>query len=43
MAHCEVTHKQGWTKGATAIQGLLGLNYHPVDKANSFADCLENI
>jgi hypothetical protein len=39
MAHCEVPHKQGWTK---TIHGLLGLKYHPVDKANAIADCLEN-
>jgi hypothetical protein len=26
----------------TAIHGLLGLKYHPVDKANAIADCLEN-
>jgi hypothetical protein len=36
MAHCAVPHKQGWTKG------LLGLKYHPLDKANAIADCLEN-
>jgi hypothetical protein len=26
----------------TAIHGLLGLKYHPEDKANAIADCLEN-
>jgi hypothetical protein len=26
----------------TAIHGLLELKYHPVDKANEIADCLEN-
>jgi hypothetical protein len=26
----------------TAIHGLLGLQYLPVDKANAIADCLEN-
>jgi hypothetical protein len=26
----------------TAIQDLLGQKYHPVDKANAIADCLEN-
>jgi hypothetical protein len=29
-------------RAPTAIHGLLGLNYHPVDKANAIADCLEN-
>jgi hypothetical protein len=27
---------------SSAIHGLLGLHYHPVDKANAIADCLEN-
>jgi hypothetical protein len=26
----------------SAIHGLLGLKYHPEDKANATADCLEN-
>jgi hypothetical protein len=29
-------------RAPTAIHGLLGLNYHPEDKANAIADCLEN-
>jgi hypothetical protein len=29
-------------RAPTAINGLLGLKYHPVDKANAIADCLEN-
>jgi hypothetical protein len=29
-------------RAPTAIHGLLGLKYHPVDKANAIADCLEN-
>jgi hypothetical protein len=29
-------------RAPTAIHGTLGLNYHPVDKANAIADCLEN-
>jgi hypothetical protein len=27
---------------STAIHGLLGLKYHPEDKANAIADCLES-
>jgi hypothetical protein len=30
------------TRPPTAIHGLLGLNYHPVDKTNEIADFLEN-
>jgi hypothetical protein len=29
-------------RAPTAIHGLLGLEYHPVDNANATADCLEN-
>jgi hypothetical protein len=29
-------------RAPTAIHGRLGLKYHPVDKANVIADCLEN-
>jgi hypothetical protein len=29
-------------RAPTAIHGPLGLNYHPEDKANTIADCLEN-
>jgi hypothetical protein len=29
-------------RAPTAIHGLLGLQYHPVDKTNETADCLEN-
>jgi hypothetical protein len=29
-------------RAPTAIHGLLGLKYHPVDKANAIEDCLEN-
>jgi hypothetical protein len=36
-----LTNRDG-SRAATAIHGLLGLNYHPVDKANAIADCLEN-
>jgi hypothetical protein len=29
-------------RAPTAIHGLLGLKYHPLDKTNAIADCLEN-
>jgi hypothetical protein len=35
-----LTNRDG-PRTATAIHGLLSLNYHPVDKANAIADCLE--
>jgi hypothetical protein len=35
MPHCEVPHKQGWTKGTNCLK------YHAVDKAETTADCLE--
>jgi hypothetical protein len=36
-----LTNRHG-PRAPTAIHGLLGLKYHPVDKANAIADCLEN-
>jgi hypothetical protein len=36
-----LTNRDG-PRAPTAIHGLLGLNSHPVDKANAIADCLEN-
>jgi hypothetical protein len=36
-----LTNRDG-PRAATVIHGLLGLNYHLVDKANAIADCLEN-
>jgi hypothetical protein len=30
-------------RASTDIHGALGLKYHPVDKANAIADCLENL
>jgi hypothetical protein len=36
-----LTNRDG-PRAPTAIHGLLGLKYHPEDKANAIADCLEN-
>jgi hypothetical protein len=36
-----LTNRDG-PRAPIAIHGLLGLNYHPVDKADAIADCLEN-
>jgi hypothetical protein len=36
-----LTNRDG-PRAPTAIHGPLGPNYHPVDKANAIADCLEN-
>jgi hypothetical protein len=36
-----LTNRDG-PRAPTAIHGILGLNYHPVDKDNAIADCLEN-
>jgi hypothetical protein len=36
-----VTNRDG-PRAPTAIHGLLGLKYHPLDKANATADCLGN-
>jgi hypothetical protein len=33
---------RGGPRAPTAIHGLLGLKYHPVDKATALADCLKN-
>jgi hypothetical protein len=35
-----LTNRDG-PRAQTAIHGLLGLKYHPLDKANAIADCLE--
>jgi hypothetical protein len=42
MAYCKVPHKQGWTKVTNWYSWYLGLNFHPLEKANAIADCLEN-
>jgi hypothetical protein len=34
--------KRGGPKSPTAVHGLLGLMYHPLEKANAIVDCLEN-
>jgi hypothetical protein len=34
--------KRDRPKASTAIHGLSGLEYHPLENANSIADCLEN-
>jgi hypothetical protein len=36
VACCEIAYEKGWTKG------FLGTTYHPNEKANVIADCLEN-
>jgi hypothetical protein len=53
LANIELTPQAFWPivksltdragpRAPTAIHGLLGLKYHPVDKANEIADYLEN-
>jgi hypothetical protein len=42
MAHCKSLTNRDRPRAQTAIHGLFGLNYHPEDKPNSIADCLEN-
>jgi hypothetical protein len=34
--------KRNGPRASTAIQGPSGLNFHPSEKANAIADCLEN-
>jgi hypothetical protein len=34
--------KRGGPKAPTAIRGHFGLTFHPSEKANTIADCLEN-
>jgi hypothetical protein len=36
-----LTNRDG-PRAPTAIQGILGLTYHPADKTNAIADCLED-
>jgi hypothetical protein len=33
---------QNGPKAPTAVYGPLGLKYHPIEKANTIVDCLEN-
>jgi hypothetical protein len=53
LENTDLTHQAIWPiaksptnrdgpRAPTAILGLLGLKYHPEDKANAIADCLEN-
>jgi hypothetical protein len=42
MAHCEVPHKQGWTKGTNCHSWSFRPKISSVDKANAIADCLQN-
>jgi hypothetical protein len=36
------SHKEGWMKGTNSCSWSLGLNYQPLEKATTTADCLEN-
>jgi hypothetical protein len=42
MAYCEIPHDEGWPKAPAAIHGPSGFKYHPIEKSNMIADCLEN-
>jgi hypothetical protein len=42
MAYFEVVYKKEWTNGATCNSWDLGTQIVPIDKANIFADWLEN-
>jgi hypothetical protein len=53
IGNCEVTPQGIWPiakslmkrdgpKAPTAVHGLLGLKYHPLENANAITDCLEN-
>jgi hypothetical protein len=39
LAHCEIPPKERWTKGTNCPSGL---KFHPSEKANAIANCLEN-
>jgi hypothetical protein len=52
VGYCEVTPQALWTiakslmkrdvpKTSTSVHGPLGIKYHPTEKANAIADCLE--
>jgi hypothetical protein len=42
MAYCEVPLNRVGSRAPTAIHGLLGLKYHPEDKAYAIVNCLGN-
>jgi hypothetical protein len=41
MTNCNVSHKQRWTMGTNFYSLPLGKKFHPLEKANAIADCLE--
>jgi hypothetical protein len=41
MAFGEVSFQTGLNTAPIAVHGPLGLEYHPLETANAFADCLE--
>jgi hypothetical protein len=54
IANCEVTPQVIWPvakslmkrdgpRAPTAIHGSSGIKFHPLEKANAIADCLENL
>jgi hypothetical protein len=54
IGNCEVTPQEIWpvakslmkrdgARAPTAIHGPLDLKFHPLEKANAIADCLENL
>jgi hypothetical protein len=42
MAYWKISLKKGGPQAPYAIHVSLGLIFHPIDKANILADCLEN-
>jgi hypothetical protein len=42
VANCKIPHEEGWTKVINCNSWSLQLTFHPLQKANEIADCLEN-
>jgi hypothetical protein len=42
MANCEIPQEEGWSKETNCNSWSFGLTFHPLEKANATADCLEN-
>jgi hypothetical protein len=42
VAYCEIAYEKDEPKAPAAVYGPLGIIFHPKEKANVIADCVEN-
>jgi hypothetical protein len=41
MAHCQILHKEGWTKDTNYYSWFTRPKFHPSEKADAISDCLK--